>query len=65
MTNYSVDEIIELAWSDKVSFDSIHKTTGLTEQEVITIMRTHLKPRSFKLWRERVTGRHSKHNKKT
>ena len=64
MTHYSIDEIIELAWSDKVSFDSIHQSTGLNEQEVIQIMRTHLKPNSFKLWRKRVSGRQSKHDKK-
>ena len=58
------DEIIELAWCDKTSFDSIKQQTGLSEPEVIEVMRTHLKPSSFKLWRKRVTGRKTKHAKK-
>ena len=58
------DEIIELAWCDKTSFDSIKQQTGLSEPEVIEVMRTHLKPSSFKLWRKRVTGRKAKHAKK-
>ena len=64
MQPYPIDEIIEMAWCDKTSFDQIHALTGLSEQDVITIMRTHLKPRSFRLWRERVTGRASKHDLK-
>ncbi|MGC6404338.1 MAG: TIGR03643 family protein [Candidatus Comchoanobacterales bacterium] len=53
-----------MAWCDKTSFDTILATTGLSESEVITIMRRHLKPRSFRLWRKRVSGRIAKHEKK-
>ena len=60
----NTDEIIELAWCDQTSFDSIKQQTGLSETEVIDVMRTHLKPSSFKLWRKRVTGRKAKHSKK-
>ena len=60
----NIDEIIELAWCDKTSFDNIKQQTNLSEHEVIEIMRSHLKPNSFKLWRKRVTGRKAKHTKK-
>ena len=46
-----VSEIIEMAWSDGVSFDIIKLNTGLAEAEVIAIMRKHLRRSSFCLWR--------------
>ena len=55
--------IIEMAWCDKTSFDSIKEQTGLLEKEVIKIMRTKLKNSSFKVWRTRVYGRKAKHSK--
>jgi uncharacterized protein (TIGR03643 family) len=60
----STSEIISLAWADDVSFDKIKRDTGLSESDVIRIMRSNLKPRSFKLWRARVSGRKTKHEKK-
>jgi len=56
-------DIIGMAWSDKVSFDEIKKKTGLSEKEVITIMRKTLKKNSYILWRKRVRGRNTKHRK--
>ena len=38
-------DIIGMAWSDKISFDEIKKKTGLTEKEVIKVMRKNLKKR--------------------
>ena len=61
----SVSEIIALAWADDVSFDKIKRDTGLSERDVIVIMRGHLKPRSFELWRARVSGRKTKHERKS
>lgn len=60
-----IDDVIEMAWCDKTSFDDIQKQTSLSEKEVISIMRRHLKPNSFRLWRQRVSGRSMKHAKKT
>ena len=60
----SPDWVIWAAWADRITFEEIEKKTGKTESEVIKIMRTNLKPRSFKLWRTRVTGRTRKHEKK-
>ena len=39
------------------------KKTGLNEKEVIKIMRTNLKRKSYLLWRKRVRGRVTKHRK--
>jgi uncharacterized protein (TIGR03643 family) len=60
----SISEIIALAWADDVSFDKIKRDTGLSEHDVIRVMRGNLKPRSFKVWRARVSGRKSKHERK-
>ena len=57
----NIDNIIKLAWCDKSSFEKIKRIHGVTESEVIRLMRNNLKPRSFKLWRTRVTGRTRKH----
>ena len=57
------NSIIELAWSDRVTFEDIEKKTGLSESKVIKLMRSSLKPSSFRLWRKRVSGRKTKHSK--
>jgi uncharacterized protein (TIGR03643 family) len=59
-----INDIIRMAWADDISFDKIKKDRGISEAEVIKIMRTHLKAGSFKLWRKRVTGRSTKHEKR-
>ncbi|MFP5082058.1 TIGR03643 family protein [Pedobacter sp. JCM 36344] len=55
------DRIIEMAWEDRTSFDAIRLQFGLSEQQVIRLMRKEMKASSFKLWRERVHGRATKH----
>ena len=57
----TIDEVVELAWRDEVTFDDIFNQTGLIEPQVIRIMRNHLKPSSFRMWRKRVTGRKTRH----
>ena len=57
------DRIIEMAWEDQTTFDAILIQFGLKEQEVIELMRNEMKPSSFKMWRERVQGRKTKHEK--
>jgi len=58
-----IDRIIEMAWEDRTTFDSILMQFGLKEQEVIALMRTEMKASSFRMWRERVQGRKTKHEK--
>ena len=57
------NQVIKLAWSDRVTFEDIEKNTGLNEAKVINLMRSALKPSSFRLWRKRVSGRKTKHSK--
>ena len=59
----SIDEVIGMAWSDKISFEEIKKKIGLSESDVISIMRKNLKKKSYVVWRKRVRGRFSKHRK--
>ena len=62
---YKIDEVIGMAWSDKISFEEIKKKTGLKEKEVISFMRKNLKKKSYVIWRKRVRGRLSKHRKRS
>lgn len=56
-----VSRIIEMAWEDRTPFEAIQGLYGLDESAVIALMRTELKPGSFRLWRKRVSGRKTKH----
>lgn len=62
--NFSIDEIsriVEMAWEDRTPFEAIQLNFGLNESAVIRLMRSHVKPSSFRLWRKRVTNRNTKH----
>ena len=56
-----LDRIIEMAWEDRTPFEAIEFQFGLSEPQVIAVMRQQLKVSSFKLWRKRVSGRKTKH----
>ena len=55
--------VIEMAWEDRTPFEAILQQFELSETQVIGLMRKNLKPASFKLWRQRVSGRGTKHLK--
>jgi uncharacterized protein (TIGR03643 family) len=57
-----ISRVIEMAWEDRTSFDAIEQQFGLNEAAVISLMRRELKLSSFKMWRERVTSRATKHD---
>jgi len=60
-----IDRIIEMAWEDRTPFEAIQFQFGISESEVIELMRLELKESSFKLWRKRVnSGVSQKHLKK-
>jgi len=61
LTSEQVDRVIEMAWEDRTPFDAIEDQFGLPEKEVIKLMRREMKRSSFKMWRERVQGRSTKH----
>lgn len=56
-----LSRVIEMAWEDRTPFDAIEQHFGLSEPQVIALMRKELKRGSFNLWRQRVTGRATKH----
>ena len=55
--------IIETAWEDRTPFEAIEQLYGLSEPQVISLMRRAMKPSSFRMWRARVSGRKTKHAK--
>jgi uncharacterized protein (TIGR03643 family) len=63
LTINEIDRIIEMAWEDRTTFEAIKYQFKLDEQQVIELMRKEMKPSSFKLWRKRVQGRKTKHEK--
>ena len=52
-----LDRIIEMAWEDRTTFEAIEYQFGITEPEVIELMRQSMKASSFRMWRKRVSGR--------
>ncbi len=60
-----IDRIIEMAWEDRTPFEAIEFQFGLKENDVRKIMRENMKESSFKMWRERVKGRATKHGRNT
>ena len=65
LTIKDIDGIIEMAWEDRTPFEAITFQFGISESEVIGVMRTELKRSSFNLWRKRVnSGISQKHLKK-
>jgi uncharacterized protein (TIGR03643 family) len=56
-----ISAVIQMAWEDRTTFETIQERLGLNESDVIALMRAELNPSSFKLWRMRVRGRVTKH----
>lgn len=56
-----VSAVIQMAWEDRTAFETIKERVGLSESEVIQLMRQELKPSSFRMWRMRMRGRITKH----
>jgi len=55
-TERELDRIIEMAWEDRTPFSAIEFQFGISESEVISIMRSELKRGSFNRWRKRVNS---------
>ncbi|OFA31178.1 TIGR03643 family protein [Glaciecola punicea] len=55
--------VIEMAWEDRTPFEAIERLYGLSEPEVISLMRASIKRKTFNNWRARVSGRKTKHLK--
>ena len=63
-TETDKNRLVEMAWQDRISFDTIKELYGFSENEVKKMMRNLLKKSSFKMWRKRVQGRATKHKLK-
>ena len=61
LTDAQISEIIAMAWDDQTPFEAIENLFGLSEDDLIRLMRREMKPSSFRMWRKRVQGRKSKH----
>jgi DNA-directed RNA polymerase specialized sigma subunit len=44
-----ISAVIQMAWEDRTTFETIQERIGVSESDVIKIMRAELKPDSFKL----------------
>jgi len=63
LSKENTSRIIEMAWEDRTPFEAIEHQFGLSEKQVIELMRREMKSSSFRMWRERVSGRSTKHRK--
>jgi uncharacterized protein (TIGR03643 family) len=61
LTDTALDRIIEMAWEDRTPFEAIEFQFGLTESDVIRLMKHEMELRNWKKWRARVQGRATKH----
>jgi uncharacterized protein (TIGR03643 family) len=59
-TEQDIDRIIAMAWEDRTPFEAIEFQFGLSEDQVVEVMRKNLKASSWRLWRKRVAGRKTK-----
>lgn len=60
-TPEEIDRIVGMAWEDRTPFEAIQTQFGLTEAEVIWLMKDQMHLRNWKKWRARVQGRATKH----
>lgn len=63
LTEIDADRIIEMAWEDRTPFEAIEIQFGLSEKQVIELMRSVMKRSSFLMWRKRMNRRTTKHTK--
>ena len=63
LTPIEIDRIIEMAWEDRTPFEAIEFQFGLKEKDVIELMKAQMKRSSFLMWRKRMHGKPTKHQK--
>jgi uncharacterized protein (TIGR03643 family) len=61
LSDGDISAVIQMAWEDRTSFETIKERVGLSESDVIRLMRLELNPSSYRLWRMRMKGRITKH----
>jgi uncharacterized protein (TIGR03643 family) len=56
----ALDRIVTLAQEEKKPFDEIKKQFGLSEKEVIEIIKQRLSPDNFELWKKKTVAKKPK-----
>ena len=64
LSEYDLNRLIEMAWQDRLPFDTIYAQYGFTENQLKNKMRTLISKKGYDRWRKRVQGRITKHTKK-
>jgi len=63
LSSQAIDRIVEMAWEDRTPFEAISHQFGLSEGEVIKLMKQEMRLNNWKKWRARVQGRKTIHEK--
>ncbi|MGB1205263.1 MAG: TIGR03643 family protein [Chitinophagales bacterium] len=63
LSELQIDRIINMAWEDRTPFEAITFQFGLSENEVIRLMKQEMRLKNWQKWRSRVQGRKTKHRK--
>lgn len=63
LSQEEIDRVMEMAWEDRTPFEAIQIQFDLAEKDVIQLMKREMKLSSWKMWRKRVSGRKTKHQK--
>mgnify|MGYP001040999006 CR=1 FL=1 len=58
-----IDRIVGMAWEDRTTFEAIEIQFGLSEGEVIKLMKHQMTLKNWQKWRAHVQGRKTKHKK--
>lgn len=61
LSERDIDRVIQMAWEDRTPFEAITLQFGLSEAEVIKLMKQEMRLNNWKKWRARVQGRSTKH----
>jgi uncharacterized protein (TIGR03643 family) len=61
LTPIDIDRVVQMAWEDRTPFEAIKVQFGLSEAEVIALMKAEMKLQNWQKWRARVQGRPTKH----
>lgn len=56
-----IDRIVGMAWEDRTTFEAIEMQFGLSESEVIKLMKHQMTLKNWQKWRAHVQGRKTKH----
>jgi uncharacterized protein (TIGR03643 family) len=51
-----IARVIEIAWDDRPPFNAVLLSHGLSEGQVVALLRRELTPSAFKLWTQRSGG---------